>query len=68
MTSTDLCAASYHANEVSRNAHAAYWLRGSDNKTSEFLVGEVADQFHKLADALGYDVTKRELMEGEQSE
>lgn len=55
---TDLCAARYHAASTAEHLFAAYWAAGRDDDTARYLLTHAHEQFAKLAEVLGYSVTR----------
>lgn len=55
---TDLCEARYHAASAAEHLFAAYWAADRDNGTALFLLTEAHSQFAKMAEALGYTITR----------
>ena len=52
-----------YAQTLAERAACAFWLHGKDDDTALFLLNSVHEEFAKLADALGYDVTPRDAMD-----
>ena len=61
-TSVEILAGRHQAGKILENISAAFWLHGRDNETSLFLFKSVHDEFAELADALGYNVTRRDAV------
>ena len=55
---TDLCEARYHAASAAEHLFAAYWAADRNNGTALFLLTEAHSQFAKMAEALGYTITR----------
>lgn len=55
---TDLCAARFHAAAAAEHLFAAYWAAGRDDDTARYLLTHAHEQFAKLAEVLGYSVTR----------
>lgn len=56
MIATNLTVLSINAREAANRFGAAYW---ADNHR-DFLINEGVDQFHELADMLGYELTLKD--------
>lgn len=55
---TDLCTARYHAASAAEHLFAAYWMAGRDGDTARYLLTHAHEQFARLAEVLGYTVTR----------
>jgi len=60
-----LCVAKCRASEVAEKASAAYWMRGADTYTANYLINQVLEDFDKLSEQI--DVI-RAAMAGDKSE
>ena len=58
--SSDCLAGHGAAQILAERAVCAFWLHSRDKHAALFMINEVHIEFAKLADALGYDVTRRE--------
>jgi len=57
MTQNDLIKIRYHAAELAESMAVAYWVMKNDKN---FHIVKAIESFEKLADLMGYDITKRE--------
>ena len=48
-----------HADGVTENLLAAYWLQGRDDGTALYLLREAHKHLADLADAMGYTITPK---------
>lgn len=55
MTIEKILTAHLCARFISERMHAAHWAEAS----REFLLGDLANDLRKLADAMGYDIVER---------
>jgi len=58
-TSTACLAGRYEAAQIAERTAVAFWLFDRDHDTALFIMKSVHANFIALADALGYDVTRR---------
>lgn len=54
------------AHHIAENIAAAYWMHGRDNDVALFLWNNVHTDFARLADALGYTITRKEVAQAEE--
>jgi hypothetical protein len=64
-TAVEVLAGRCDAEQIAQMLVSAYWLHGRDDSCSLFLLQKAHDEFAKLADALGYDVTPKAAPEVE---
>ena len=57
MTQNDLIKIRYHAAELAESMAVAYWVMKNDQN---YHICKAIESFEKLADLMGYDITKRE--------
>ena len=57
MNQNDLIKIRYHAAELAESMTVAYWVMKNDKN---FHIGKAIESFAKVADLMGYDITKRE--------
>lgn len=55
---TDLCVARYHAASAAEHLFAAYWSACRDDDIARYLLTQAHEQFAKMAEILGYTVTR----------
>ncbi|WP_422028105.1 hypothetical protein [Roseovarius sp.] len=55
----DLCSVSFRANQISKDAHAAYWMESSVGD-ADHLRKQVRDDLQELAALFGLELVERE--------
>lgn len=62
---TELCAARFHAAAAAEHLFAAYWSAGRNDDTARYLLTHAHERFAKLAEVLGYSVTRAPVDRGD---
>ena len=57
MTQKDLIGIRYHAANLAESMAVAYWVTKNDQN---YHICKAIESFEKVADLMGYDITKRE--------
>lgn len=68
MDEEKILAARFRARLIGDHASVAFWMKAHSAGNAEYHLWEMDSEFQKLADTLGYDITKREESELEAAE